>query len=184
MPYRPSGALAADHGPLWSVSGRAYGRQMNARDLAWGVTPVLAAAALGTTAAQGVRSPWYRSLRKPRIQPPPAAFPIVWTTLYADVAAAASAVQVRLPEAERRRFRSALVLNMGLNAGWCLAFFRARRLGLSVGVAAALAASSWDLTRRARRASGVAAAGLGAYASWCSFATVLSAAVRRANPHR
>jgi len=159
---------------------------MSASNLAWGTVPVVAAAAAGTAATggkgTGVNSAWYRSLTKPDIQPPKQAFPIVWTSLYADVAVAATVTQSRLTAKRRRRFRAALAVNMALNAGWCFTFFRARRLDLAVLSAGALALSSADLTRRAAKAGVGPTLGMGAYAAWCGFATMLSAAVRRANP--
>lgn len=101
-----------------------------------GALPSVAAAVLGGAASGGARSPWYRSLRKPAIQPPRQAFPIVWSALYAETALCGTTVQARLSPRERRNFRIALAANMALNAGWS------------------------------------------------TFATVLSAAVRRANPGR
>ena len=50
--------------------------------------------------------------------------------------------------------------------------------------AAALAASSADLTRRGAKAGPGKAIGLGAYAAWCTFATALSAQIVRLNPRR
>ena len=43
-------------------------------------------AIVGSIASQDTNSRWYRKLRKPGFQPPAAAFPIVWTALYADIA--------------------------------------------------------------------------------------------------
>ncbi|MCV7088975.1 tryptophan-rich sensory protein, partial [Mycobacterium interjectum] len=52
-------------------------------------TTVAVAAAAGTgSIASPMRVPaWYSRLRKPPYQPPGAAFPLVWTTLYGDIAA-------------------------------------------------------------------------------------------------
>ena len=45
-----------------------------------------AAAVVGSVASrEGVQN-WYPTLRKPSFNPPNAAFPIAWTTLYADIA--------------------------------------------------------------------------------------------------
>jgi tryptophan-rich sensory protein len=147
---------------------------------------VAAAAVAGGLAARDVQGdPWYRSLSKPAIQPPPAAFPIVWTALYADLAVASADVIDTLQRdsrtAQASAFRRALGANLLVNASWSWVFFRSRRLGLAPVVAGVLAVSSADLARRASTANRRAATGLGVYAGWCAFATVLSAAVWRRN---
>ncbi|MFC7273070.1 tryptophan-rich sensory protein [Paractinoplanes rhizophilus] len=48
----------------------------------------VAAAAVTGSLVTRPDSRWYRSLDKPRWQPPPAAFPIVWTALYGLLAVA------------------------------------------------------------------------------------------------
>src|SRR5689334_20329831 len=71
-------------------------------------------------------SRWYRSLDKPRWQPPPAAFPIVWTTLYGLLAVAGARVLDRAPRAARAGFARSFGANLVLNAGWTVVFFGAR----------------------------------------------------------
>ena len=56
------------------------------RNLAATATAVTASAALGGLATTP-DSDWYAGLDKPAWQPPPIAFPLVWTPLYADIAA-------------------------------------------------------------------------------------------------
>jgi tryptophan-rich sensory protein len=73
---------------------------------------------------------------------------------------------------------------MALNAGWNAVFFRARRPWLAAAESALLTLSSVDLARRAQPAGRGKAAGLAAYAGWCAFATVLTAAIARRNPRR
>ncbi len=48
---------------------------------------VAAAAGTGSIASPGRAAGWYSRLRKPPYQPPGAVFPVVWTTLYGDIAA-------------------------------------------------------------------------------------------------
>lgn len=142
---------------------------------------VAACAALGSVASRDVGSRWYRALHKPAIQPPPVAFPVVWTALYADLAATSALAIDRLPLEERRAYVGALATNLVLNAGWCWVAFKAHRLALAVPTAAVLTGSSVDLVRRTWRAEPRAGAALAPYAVWCAFATVLSAALWRAN---
>jgi tryptophan-rich sensory protein len=63
-------------------------------------------------------------------------------------------------------------------------FFRAKNPPLAVAGALALASSSADVARRAAAAGPGKAIGLGAYAAWCGFATLLSAEIARLNPGR
>jgi tryptophan-rich sensory protein len=146
---------------------------------------VAATAGVGSLASKDVASAWYADLDKPPIQPPGIAFPVVWTTLYTDLALTAAHALDRLEAAGRHdeaaAYRRALAANLVVNAGWTWVFFRAHRLGPAVGVAALLAASSADLVRRTARVSPGAAAALAPYPAWCGFATVLSAEIWRRN---
>ena len=56
------------------------------RNLALTSAATVASAAVGSLATQP-DSAWYRSLDLPDWQPPTLAFPVVWTALYADIAA-------------------------------------------------------------------------------------------------
>ena len=149
-------------------------------------------AALATTVCAVVgsaltnpQSNWYRSLRKPWFQPPGAAFPLVWTTLYGTTALGAAGVVSKLRDqgrdSEADAFQTAHRINLALNAGWSGAFFRSHRLGFATVWAAILAASSADLARRAKEVSSSDAAPFVAYAAWCSFATLLSGSVAALN---
>src|SRR5699024_11889414 len=72
------------------------GTTASRRQARWGRTAirvgaqVVAAAALGSWASDP-SSRWYRRLDKPDFQPPPAAFPIVWSSLYGAIWAASTA---------------------------------------------------------------------------------------------
>ncbi|OIN82737.1 TspO/MBR family protein [Mycobacterium malmoense] len=154
---------------------------------------VLAATTLAAAAAAGAGSiasarrvdGWYSRLRKPPYQPPGAAFPVVWTALYGDIAATSAVAVDRLRAAERRdearRYAAALGLNLLLNAGWSWLFFRYHKLGAAALGAAALTVSSADLARRTARADRRAGLALSPYALWCAFATALATHVWRLN---
>ena len=157
---------------------------MLGRTLALTGTAVAATAASGSLASADTRSAWYRQLVKPAIQPPAAVFPVVWTTLYADIAVTSALALERLDRDDpgaAAAYRRALALNLVLNASWSWVFFKAHQLVPAVVVAGALAASSVDLVRRTAAARPAAGAALAPYAAWCSFATVLSAAIWRRN---
>ena len=150
-------------------------------------TVVKTAAAVGVTAAVGSiantpSSGWYRSLRKPRWQPPPAAFPVVWTPLYGLLAVAGARVLDRTTGEERAAFARAYATNLALNAGWTAVFFRARRPKLALAEIAALNGSNLDLLRRAWRADRLAGSALLPYVAWTGFASALNAAIAARNP--
>ena len=162
------------------------GDQMRWRTLAGTAAAVSVTAAVGGLASStGARSDWYERLSKPAFQPPPAAFPVAWTALYADIAGVSAVVIDELEDAgEHRRaaaYRRALAANLALNASWTWVFFRAHRLAPAVLVAGALTVSSADLARRAGAAGRGRALALAPYVGWCAFATVLSESIRRRN---
>lgn len=151
------------------------------------IAAVTACAVLGSIATNP-GSAWYRGLRKPRWQPPAAAFPIVWTALYAAIAGVSALVDADLREQgrgdEARAYRTALGVNLALNCGWSFLFFRARKLPLATLEATALAASSADLVRRAHKVDAEKGVVLAPYAAWTAFATALSATVAWLNRGR
>lgn len=158
---------------------------METREIVTSVGLPLGAAVLGSVAtASGTKSLWYETLAKPKIQPPPAVFPIAWTALYTSSAIGSKIAQREMTEEEAAAYRRKLAFNMALNAGWCWSFFKFRQLGPSVAVAGALAVSSIDLARTAGPESKTATGLLVPYAAWTSFATVLSAAIWRKNRRR
>ena len=159
----------------------------------WGRTLARTSAVVGAAAVVGSvltdpGSRWYRRLDTPGWQPAPAAFPAVWTALYADVAVMTAAASAELAESgradEARDLERALAVNMALNAAWSGLFFRARRPWLAAAECAVLTASSVDLARRTAATGRGKAAAVGAYAAWCGFATVLTATIARRNPRR
>jgi translocator protein len=150
-------------------------------------TTVAVAVAAGTgSIASPKRVPaWYSRLRKPPYQPPDAAFPVVWTTLYSDIAATSAVAIDRFRAAGRhdkaRRYATALSVNLLLNAGWSWLFFRYHKLGASALGAAVLTASSADLARRTAQADPRAGLALSPYALWSAFATALATRVWQLN---
>lgn len=135
----------------------------------------------GLATGPAVESQWYTNLRKPSFQPPRVAFPIVWPALYADVAVVSASTIDQLGDQgeadEAKTYAQLLALNLVLNAGWSWLFFNRRWLGASAVGAAALTASSADLTRRAVAVRGASAAPLALYPLWCAFATALSSRI-------
>jgi len=144
-----------------------------------------ATAAAGGLASSEVRSRWYVDLDKPSFQPPDAAFPIAWTTLYTDLVLTAGHALDRLEASGRTEeaaaYQRALAVNLVLNGAWSWVFFRSHRLGPAAVHAGALTLSSADLVRRTASVSKPAAVALAPYPAWCAFATVLAGALARRN---
>lgn len=82
-----------------------------------------AVAAMGT-AFVDTSSEWYRSLLKPALQPPSIVFPIVWTVLYALLAASLCLVSIT-PNAQKKTL-ALYVLTGVLNVLWTYTFFDLR----------------------------------------------------------
>lgn len=157
---------------------------MRLKTLVSTVAATFATALVGGLASRPAESRWYAGLKKPTFQPPRQAFPIVWPMLYADIAAVSASTLDHLGTEDRgqaRTYAGLLAVNLALNAGWTWLFFTRRQLGASAVAAAALTASSADLTRRAVAASGPRAGVLAAYPAWCAFATVLSTRIWQLN---
>ena len=142
---------------------------------------VLATAVIGGLASRPAQSSWYAALKKPSFQPPRQAFPIVWPLLYADIAVVSASTMDQLSDDGRsgdaRKYTALLALNLVLNGAWSWLFFNRRLLGTSAIAAAALTASSAELTRRSIAVRGTPAVPLTIYPLWCAFATALSSRI-------
>ncbi len=152
------------------------------------VAGMVAACAVAGSLLTDPDSRWYRMLGKPGWQPPSAAFPAVWTSLYAALTVTSAATITELTEQGRSRdaagYRNALTVNLALNTAWSALFWRARATGLATLDSAALAVSAVDLARRAGTVGRGKRMVLLGYAGWCGFATVLGGSIARRNRAR
>jgi translocator protein len=146
------------------------------------VTTAVTATAVAGSVATDPRSAWYHRLRKPSWQPPPAAFPLVWTPLYVLLAVGGVRALNGTAGADRAAFARAYGVNLLLNAGWTALFFRARNPKAALAEIAALNVSNALLLRRAAKADRLAGAAIAPYAAWTVFATCLNGAIVRLNP--
>lgn len=145
------------------------------------------AAAVTASAIVGAKavdpgSAWYRSLSKPRWQPPSWAFGVVWTPLYASIAWAAGHALTKAEGGQKRALAGSLAANLALNTAWNWVFFHARSPKAGLATTALLDASNAELIRRTARTDATAAAALLPYAAWCLFATALNGSIARRNP--
>ncbi|MGZ4498517.1 MAG: TspO/MBR family protein [Nocardioides sp.] len=140
------------------------------------VTSALAAAA-ATVGSLGTKTDtaWYRGLDKPSWQPPPLAFPLVWTPLYGLIAWGTGRAIER--SSQPTRIAALTGADLVVNAGWNWAFFARQSTAGGLGVVLAMDALNVALLREAAKADKAAAAALAPYVAWTGFATVLNAAI-------
>jgi benzodiazapine receptor len=143
---------------------------------AWGVV-VAAAGGLLTEL-----SPWYYTLRNPAWKPPDWLFGPAWTIILALASYAAWLGWENAASPAQATLVCALfVLNGLLNMGWSLLFFKRRRPDLALIEVAFLWASILALVVVLAPISGRASLAMLPYLVWVSFASVLNAAIARAN---
>ncbi len=125
---------------------------------------------------------WYQSLALPPIQPPPAAFGIAWSLLYAMLAVAAALVWAQPKSAVRSRALWLFGIGMVINYSWSPLFFQAHLIGVAlVVIAVMLMVAIWTLVDFAA-VSRLAGAMLIPYIAWLVFAGLLNAWIWRINP--
>jgi len=137
------------------------------------------AAGLGASWTARSVDGWYRTLRKPRLNPPNSLFAPVWTVLYVQMAVSAWLIRravVRRPEvaSEARTALLAWGAQLALNVAWTGVFFGKQRIGGGLAVIVTLwmaiattAALDWRISRGASLL-------LAPYLAWTSFATYLN----------
>lgn len=139
---------------------------------------IAAMAAIGVAALGGTITdlgPWYEGLRKPDWTPPRAAFPIVWTTIFALAAAAGVAAWRAAPNAKAADTLIGLfALNGFLNVLWSLLFFRLKRPDWAMAELVVLEFSVLALIVYSGRFSRLAAVLLVPYAIWVAVAGALN----------
>lgn len=133
---------------------------------------VLSAAALALASAfVDTQSVWYQSLQKPELQPPPLVFGIVWTVLYALIAASLAIVWLKSAPTKT------LLLYLGigvLNALWTLAFFTRQNAAGAVFVLLIIIFMAVSLFLAVYDISKIAAYLLIPYMVWVTFALYLN----------
>lgn len=122
---------------------------------------------------------WYFALAKPAWTPPPWVFGPAWTLLYTMMAVAAWRVWTR------EGFGPALGwwgLQLAFNAAWTPVFFGLHRIGAAVVVIATLWVAIAVTLAAFAKVDRIAAALLGPYLAWVTFASALNIAIWRLNP--
>lgn len=146
------------------------------------------AAATALTALIGSREtlrgkgPWYRVIRKSRLNPPDAVFGPVWTTLFALSAISGYRVWRAAPSPARTRALGLWGVQLTLNANWSRLFFGQHRPTAALVDLGALLASLGGYAQQAAQVDKPAAYLMAPYIGWVGFAGFLNEEVIRKNP--
>ncbi|MEO0697139.1 MAG: TspO/MBR family protein [Pseudomonadota bacterium] len=126
--------------------------------------------------------PWYRSLRKSRLNPPDWLFGPAWTVIYIlTVTAFLAAWEGAISVAGQRLLISVFLVNATLNIAWSALFFRIKRPGLALFEVGLLWASVLALILACMPMSQIAVVYLVPYLLWVTFAGYLNLRVVRDN---
>jgi translocator protein len=125
---------------------------------------------------------WYSRLEKPRLNPPDAVFPVVWTSLYTLMAISAYRVYISEPSPERTRALRLWAGQLLANAKWGKLFFGKHRPDLALADVIALESMMLSYIKSARQVDLLASVAFIPYAGWVAFATYLNREIARKNP--
>ena len=159
--------------------------QLRASFLRWALFVVPTVMLLGFLSGQvggDADSPWFQSLDKPSIFPPPATFGIVWSALYFLMGLAMAVVCSAWGARWRGWAIAAFIVQLALNLAWSPTFFGAHQITLAQYLLFAIDAAvliTLILFFRVRRVAGWL---LVPYLAWVLFATVLNWQFLQLNP--
>jgi len=158
--------------------------QLRASFMRWALFTVPLVVLLGFLGGQA-GSPdsfWFRSLVKPEIFPPPAAFGIVWTILYVMIGLSLALIASAWGAKGRGLALVLFAIQLAINISWTYVFFGMQNIQNGLIVIGALAVfliatviASW----RVRRSAALL---LLPYLAWVLFATFLNYEFLRVNP--
>jgi len=136
----------------------------------------------GQLSGSGAGSPWFQSLNKPSLFPPPATFGIVWSALYFMMGLAFALVCAAWGSRVRVWAILAFIVQFAINLAWSPVFFAAHDIQLALWVIIALDVAlivTVVLFFKVRKWAGIL---LLPYLAWVLFATVLNWQFLEANP--
>lgn len=117
--------------------------------------------------------PWYGELEKSALNPPPIAFPVAWTILYALMGFAAAWLHGR----GERKLVKLFLIQLAVNLAWSFVFFTFHQVALGfVWILALLGLVSWWVAGISRLSSKIAATQL-PYIAWLCFAAYLNGTI-------
>jgi tryptophan-rich sensory protein len=136
----------------------------------------------GAAGSAGPDNPWFYSLAKPSLYPPPATFGIVWSILYVMMGLAAAMVVTARGAVGRGVALAMFALQLLLNLSWSPVFFGLQEMQWALWLMLAIdlaVAITLVLFWRVRSLAGLL---LVPYLAWVLFATVLNWQFVEANP--
>ena len=168
------------------MTGLASRGQLRASLLRWSLFTVPACVLLGFLSGflfqSGPDNPWFATLDKPAIYPPPALFGIVWTILYAMMGFALALVCAAWGARGRTLAIVLFGVQFALNLGWTPTFFGAQQITAALVVMVLLDIALLATIVAFWRVRRFAAVLLLPYLAWTLFATVLNYEFLRLNP--
>ena len=137
----------------------------------------------GELSGSGPGNPWFDSLVKPGIYPPPATFGIVWTILYVLMGLAFAVICSAWGARGRGLAIAMFLIQLALNLAWSPLFFDAHRIAASLVLLVVLDIAVLVTLVLFWRIRWHAGAMLVPYLAWVLFATVLTWQILELNPH-
>ena len=160
--------------------------QLRASFLRWALLIVPGISLLGFLAGRlsqsGPGNPWFDSLAKPALFPPPATFGIVWSILYVMMGLALTMLVTARGAKGRGAALAAFAVQFALNLCWSPLFFGAHLISGALYLMFALDIAVLVTVVLAWRVRRTAAWLLLPYLAWVLFATVLNWQFLLANP--
>lgn len=159
--------------------------QLRASLLRWTLFLVPMTLLLGYLSGQfggGASTPWFQSLVKPSLFPPPATFGIVWTILYAMIGFSAALVASARGAYGRETALVVWFVQLVLNVLWTPVFFGAQRIMEAFWLLIAIDIAVLVTVVLFWRVRKLAAVLLLPYLAWVLFATALNYQFWEANP--
>jgi benzodiazapine receptor len=159
--------------------------QLRGTLIRWSLLFVPSLILLGALSAQisgtGADDPWFAQLVKPAAYPPPAAFGVVWTILYAMMGLSLAVVASARGAAGRGFAVAAFAVQLVLNLAWSPLFFGAHQITGALILIACLDAAVVVTILLFWKVRPLAALLLLPYLLWIAFATYLNWEFRQAN---
>ena len=167
------------------MSALASPAQLRASFIRWSlflVPGIVLLGALSGTAGGGANTPWFASLVKPSLFPPPVTFGIVWTILYVMMGFALALIITARGARGRNVAVVVFIAQLLLNLVWTPLFFGAHQITGALILLGAIDLAVLATVLLFWRVRPIAGAMLLPYLAWVCFATVLNWQFLDANP--
>jgi translocator protein len=169
------------------VSEIASRQQLRMAFIRWAVVTVPLILLLGFASARivpaGADNSWYQALAKPAINPPAAAYPVIWALLYVLIGLALALVINARGSTLRRPAIALFVAQMVLNLLWTPLFFGTHQISWALAILGGMFLLALGTTALFARVRTAAAVLMLPYLAWIAFAGYLTYEIDRLNPH-